>query len=722
MKNFTLKIFVVALLISFQKICYSQFGASPWTAPSGTYTVPAGVTQITVTCYGGGGAGGGATTTDRNGGGGGGGACVTVTNYAVTPGQQITVAVGAGGTGVSAGTGNIGGPSSVNIVGFPIFVSAAGGVGGTMGANSSSAGAGGSGGLIANNIPINTGFKGGNGGNSDPVTTTNDRSGGGGGGAGTTAAGSNGAIVTAGAGGATGGGAGGVGISTTGSTGGAGTAGNTYGGAGGGSTVYSSGSRAGAAGAAGGVIITYTQVCSAPTTQASAVTFSSVTDNSMTVSWTRGSTPGDAVIVLIHTGAAVDANPVDLTAYTACATSPSCGTQIGTGNYVVFLASGTSVNMTGLTQGTVYYYSVYEMNCIGTSSKYYTTAPATGFAATLGLVIYNVSSTWTVPLNVTSATFYLKGGGGGGGGAVPSSCSCAGNGAGGGGGANGTVTVSGLVSGDIYTITRGAAGTAGAAANGAGGNGGTGGTTTIARSSGTGPAGPWTTIGGGGGSGANTACSTAPAGGTAGNSGTGAGIIIINGGAGFNANEGSSSSSCTGCYTGPGGGGAGSGGAGGTVGSCSTVAGGAGGTGTYPGGAGAKASSCTAGDLAGIAGTAPGGGGSGCAGWSSGGLTGGAGAVGQVVVTYTIMLTPNFANINTPANGGTNLCPTTTTLNWTANGVPAPTGYRVYFGTDAAATNIQNGLDVFNVLTWNPGALLNNQLYYWKIVPYNGHL
>ncbi|MBI4947334.1 MAG: right-handed parallel beta-helix repeat-containing protein [Bacteroidetes bacterium] len=89
------------------------------------------------------------------------------------------------------------------------------------------------------------------------------------------------------------------------------------------------------------------------------------------------------------------------------------------------------------------------------------------------------------------------------------------------------------------------------------------------------------------------------------------------------------------------------------------------------------------------------------------------------ICVYGTPSTPNCAIISSPSNGATNQCPTTTTLNWTAGAAPAPTGYKVYFGTDAAATNIQNGLDVGNVLTWNPGALTNNQLYYWKIVPYN---
>lgn len=96
-----------------------------------------------------------------------------------------------------------------------------------------------------------------------------------------------------------------------------------------------------------------------PTTQASAVTFSGVTTTAMTVNWTRGS--GSGVIVLMKQASAVDSNPVDgtYTGYTANAAFGS-GTQIGTGNYVVYKGTGTSVPVTGLTAGTTYHVAVYE--------------------------------------------------------------------------------------------------------------------------------------------------------------------------------------------------------------------------------------------------------------------------------------------------------------------------------------------------------------------------
>ena len=240
---------------------------------AGTYTwiCPPGVTSVTMTCIGGGGAGGGASATSRDGGGGGGGASVTLTNYAVTPGGSYTIVVGAGGLGVAANTGNSGTASTVSYQ-STIFIKADFGLGGTRGASNSAAGAGGLGGIIANNIPANTGFKGGNGGNSDPATGSYDRSGGGGGGAGVTGAGGNApnaatagvglasAAGTAGAGGLSG--AGGVGRVSTGAAGSLGANGVAAGGGGGGSTVWSGANRAGGAGAAGTVTITIP--CTAP--------------------------------------------------------------------------------------------------------------------------------------------------------------------------------------------------------------------------------------------------------------------------------------------------------------------------------------------------------------------------------------------------------------------------------------------------------------------------
>jgi len=103
----------------------------------------------------------------------------------------------------------------------------------------------------------------------------------------------------------------------------------------------------------------------------------------MTVGWTRGNGTG-GVLVLARAGGAVNATPVSGTTYTANAAFGG-GTQIGTGNYVVYKGTGTSVNVTGLAAGTTYHYAVYEYNTTGICFK---TPGMTGNATTTGTTTY----------------------------------------------------------------------------------------------------------------------------------------------------------------------------------------------------------------------------------------------------------------------------------------------------------------------------------------------
>jgi len=71
-----------------------------------------------------------------------------------------------------------------------------------------------------------------------------------------------------------------------------------------------------------------------------------------------------------------------------------------------------------------------------------------------------------------------------------------------------------------------------------------------------------------------------------------------------------------------------------------------------------------------------------------------------------------------PTNGAINQS-TSITLNW-VNGGGAPTGYKLYFGTDTPPTNLANGLDLGNVTSYAP-TLMYATTYYWQIVPYNNY-
>jgi M6 family metalloprotease-like protein len=123
--------------------------------------------------------------------------------------------------------------------------------------------------------------------------------------------------------------------------------------------------------------------CTPPTTQATAFASSALTNNSMTIGCTRGN--GSSIIIVARQGSAVNTNPIDGITYTANAAFGS-GTQIGTGNYVVYKGTGNSVNITALTSGTNYHYAIYEYNSTGLCYK----VPA---------LIGNATTTGTAPCN-----------------------------------------------------------------------------------------------------------------------------------------------------------------------------------------------------------------------------------------------------------------------------------------------------------------------------------
>lgn len=100
----------------------------------------------------------------------------------------------------------------------------------------------------------------------------------------------------------------------------------------------------------------------APTVQSSNMTFSNITGNSVTATLTVGN--GARRLILARQGSPVNADPTDLVSYGGNNTYGS-GTQIGTGNYVVYSSSGNNTVIGNLQQGTEYFFAVYEYNGIG---------------------------------------------------------------------------------------------------------------------------------------------------------------------------------------------------------------------------------------------------------------------------------------------------------------------------------------------------------------------
>ena len=147
---------------------------------SGNWTVPTGVTLLKdVWIIAGGGGGGG------NGGGGGAGGVRHLTNYTVTPATSITVVIGAGGDGDTAGsysTGSKGGNSS-----FDSLIAYGGGAGAGLNVTTHSSmdgGNGGGGGNSEHNPGYGKGI-GGLGWDGAKFISNDVYGGGGGGGAGT---------------------------------------------------------------------------------------------------------------------------------------------------------------------------------------------------------------------------------------------------------------------------------------------------------------------------------------------------------------------------------------------------------------------------------------------------------------------------------------------------------------------------------------------------------
>lgn len=113
-----------------------------------------------------------------------------------------------------------------------------------------------------------------------------------------------------------------------------------------------------------------------PTVQASGLTLGNLTGSTLDISWTAGD--GSNSLVLVKAASAVDTDPTVGGIYTSNLAFGS-GTQIGTGNYVVYNGTGNTATITGLTRGTTYYVKVYTFNVNGPGSEnYLITSPATG--------------------------------------------------------------------------------------------------------------------------------------------------------------------------------------------------------------------------------------------------------------------------------------------------------------------------------------------------------
>lgn len=217
--------------------------------PTSPWVVPACVNSIKVEVWGGGGAGGGCNNTGWPGanssyGSGGGGGAYKVATFPVSAGQNYSITIGLGGTGSSDANGTSGTMTTVS------------GPGGSVSANP------GAGGAKRGGTPGSGGTDGFNNGGNGGQGSGNGAGGGGGAGNNTPSGTGNGGNGSNNAAGAAGAGAlpgGSGGLPQTGN--GDGNQGSEPGGGGGGGKQsFWNGAKAGGAGAAGKVVITYTVV------------------------------------------------------------------------------------------------------------------------------------------------------------------------------------------------------------------------------------------------------------------------------------------------------------------------------------------------------------------------------------------------------------------------------------------------------------------------------
>src|SRR3954468_12288300 len=100
-RSFKVFAFSVLLVVA-HAVGSVAFAQTVVTNPASPWVVPAGVTTVTVECWGAGGGGGGAqTNANGSAAGGGGGGAYSMQVITVSGGQSYTVTVGAGGNGGS---------------------------------------------------------------------------------------------------------------------------------------------------------------------------------------------------------------------------------------------------------------------------------------------------------------------------------------------------------------------------------------------------------------------------------------------------------------------------------------------------------------------------------------------------------------------------------------------------------------------------------------------
>ncbi|KAF2514543.1 T9SS sorting signal type C domain-containing protein [Flavobacterium foetidum] len=363
------KIFLPVILFFVSNLIHGQATVSHTFDTNNSIIVPNGLTSMNIQAWGGGGSGGGATNLPalqgRSGSGGGAGARATAT-ITVTPGATISALVATAVSGTAGGNGTAGNPSTIS--GFQSSIFAPGGSGG-LGNTAGGTLAGGAGGTVAAGAgTVTAGGDGGQGFTSGLA-----------------------ALFTSGAGGSSpGGGTGGAShTSVIGGVNENGLPGGIPGGGGSGGIITNTGEvRAGGAGAAGRVIISYTCPTYSLTSTSAAPTCTSSGTTVVTVTGAAANLPVGSYTVTYNRSTPSGSN---LTATLSVATA-------GTGTF-------TATGLTTAGTSTITIISIRSEGCTSTVNSNNTasvvvSAPSVGGA---------VAGTTTICSGATSGTLTLSG-------------------------------------------------------------------------------------------------------------------------------------------------------------------------------------------------------------------------------------------------------------------------------------------------------------------------
>lgn len=134
-----------------------------------------------------------------------------------------------------------------------------------------------------------------------------------------------------------------------------------------------------------------------PEPQSSNITFSQIADDSITISWNKGG--GSNSLVVMKSASAVDDVPVNESSYTANTVFGS-GSEIGADNFVVYNGTGSSVTVTGLSDGVTYHVTIFTFE--GTTYNTEAFADNMGMRLTMcteyqAVIDYAVANDFDVP-------------------------------------------------------------------------------------------------------------------------------------------------------------------------------------------------------------------------------------------------------------------------------------------------------------------------------------